>query len=247
MTADSCTAVQRVPESANDLAPGDPFPGDYFRAYYDTNLHAIEKEKFLGFLCAVDDDGEVSSCPWNFWTVMLKNGNFDQSSGLCPLAMEPNLTSPQQDEVLQRFHSPSSPDARGLLSGEDKSEFPCFGPGCMNQPLVFLNFSQPQGSLGLAGGLYGTYDLDETDPLESSDSTSFFSVNWYKNESGGSWNFHHLLRVSAKYPWLMLYLRADAVSRESGGYPWDTRGMMQKVMQICLSDSPLWNDVGNIL
>jgi hypothetical protein len=60
-------------------------------------------------------------------------------------------------------------------------------------------------------------------------SSSYFSVAWEKNLTSGSWIFTHRLSVSRKYPWLMLYLRADATSGESGGYPWETRGMMKQV------------------
>lgn len=224
MTVDTCIAVNRVLQSDNNLGPGDAFPCGGFTAYNDSDLFAIEKEKFLGSLCAVDD----SSDPWNFWMVMLKNGNYDENSGLCRLPVQQNSSSSQIDTARTSFQQPSSQTARGLLNGPIKSGFPCFGAGCMNQPQVFFNYSQPQGGLGLAGGLYGTYDLDEAGALGSVNS-SFFSVLWYKKEKGGSWFFHHLLTTSMKYPWLMLYLRADATSGESGGYPWDTRGVMQKV------------------
>ncbi|CAM6097923.1 unnamed protein product [Calypogeia fissa] len=228
----TCTAVNRVSDSDNNLGPGDAFPCSGFTSYNNADLFAIEKEKFLGLLCAVDDSQPY---PWNFWMVMVKNGNFDENSGLCPVAMIHNSSSSTQIDnnagLQQLSSSSSSKTARGLLNGQIKSGFPCFGDGCMNQPLVVFNYSQLQGSLGLAGGIYGTYDLEDTDGALGSSNSSFFSVNWYKSETGGSWYFHHLLTTSGKYPWLMLYLRADATSGESGGYPWDTRGMMQKVPQ----------------
>ena len=60
---------------------------------------------------------------------------------------------------------------------------------------------------------------------------SYFSIDWHKDPNSGSWVFHHVLRVSKKYPWLMLYLRADATKGPSGGYPWETRGMMVEVFE----------------
>ncbi|KAK2996790.1 hypothetical protein RJ639_025425 [Escallonia herrerae] len=59
--------------------------------------------------------------------------------------------------------------------------------------------------------------------------TSYFSVTWEKEVGKGSWVFHHVLKTSKKYPWLMLYLRSDATSGFSGGYHYQTRGMSKIV------------------
>eukprot|EP00850_Spirogloea_muscicola_P010392 SM000061S19219 [mRNA] locus=s61:267048:270175:+ [translate_table: standard] len=123
------------------------------------------------------------------------------------------------------------------------NEFPCFGPGCMNQPIVQHQWSEPQhgcqpnGStnstvIGIKGGFSGTYDITHPDSHRAGsdgDDMSFFSVEWEKDPDSGSWTFRHQLDVSTKYPWLMLYLRADATSGVSGGKPWDSRGLMRKV------------------
>lgn len=64
----------------------------------------------------------------------------------------------------------------------------------------------------LSGSFYGAYDLDDV-LLKSqaiSPISSYFLVDWSKDPQSGSWLFHHVLRVNHKYPWLMLYLRADA-------------------------------------
>ena len=37
------------------------------------------------------------------------------------------------------------------------------------------------------------------------------------------------IKTSRKYPWLMLYLRADATQGYSGGYHYETRGMMKQL------------------
>ncbi|CAM6050698.1 unnamed protein product [Sphagnum compactum] len=112
----------------------------------------------------------------------------------------------------------------------------------MNPPLVYHNWSSsdtlidPQSSSSsLTGSFYGTYDLVDAQQIVSDNlatNVSYFSVTWEKNATSGSWIFHHVLKASPNYPWLMLYLRADTTSGESGGYPWDTRGMIQQVPVI---------------
>ncbi|CAM6055566.1 unnamed protein product [Sphagnum tenellum] len=108
-------------------------------------------------------------------------------------------------------------------------------PCCTNQPLVYHNWSSggESGVLNsqssLTGSFYGTYDLHVESPLSLTSNASYFSVSWKKNKTSQSWIFHHILKASPNYPWLMLYLRADTMSGVSGGYPWDTLGMMQQM------------------
>ncbi|BBN08493.1 hypothetical protein MPTK1_4g12040 [Marchantia polymorpha subsp. ruderalis] len=223
--------LYKVSDFDNELKTGDSFPqheGEEFRSVDDPDLYAVEKEKYLASLCAVNQP-----VPWHFWMIMLKNGNFDLKSNLCPIAGSSASNYSVSDARAQSYVK--SQPVRQLL--EKEGGFPCFGPGCMNQPLLYHNWSQLEirGAMdsgdttksrsSLTGSFYGTYDLDSEDSMDS----SYFSVRWYKNESPGSWTFHHVLRVSDKYPWLMLYLRADATRGGSGGYPWDTRGMMHTV------------------
>jgi hypothetical protein len=58
---------------------------------------------------------------------------------------------------------------------------------------------------------------------------SYHSVTWEKELGKESWFFHHVLRISTKYPWLMLYFRSDATFGFSGGYHYPTRGMSKIV------------------
>lgn len=168
-------------------------------ALNNADLYAAHKELYLGSLCEVEDFPK----PWQFWMVMLKNGNFDTMSGLCP--------------------------ANGAKIPPFRSEsFPCFGKGCMNQP----TFSHSETALLdgniLRGGFSGTYDLG-SDPNNGLDGISYYEVVWEKKVGAGSWVFKHKLKTSKKYPWLMLYLRADATRGFSGGYRYDTRGMLKTV------------------
>lgn len=139
---------------------------------------------------------------------MLKNGNFDKNSTYCP------ENGKKIDKIVT------------------KRNFPCFGNGCMNQPLVYHNktklVSQGDEVVALTGGFYGTYDLD-ADLSKDSGDHSYFSVSWKKNQSTGSWIFSQKLTTSSKYPWLMLYLRADATTGFNGGYHYSGRGIMKKV------------------
>ena len=80
----------------------------------------------------------------------------------------------------------------------------------------------------MRGGFNGTYDLGY-DPARGLDRISFFEVVWEKKIGEGSWVFSHKLKTSKKYPWLMLYIRADATHGFSGGYRYDTRGMLKTV------------------
>eukprot|EP01018_Ginkgo_biloba_P015689 Gb_14243 [translate_table: standard] len=223
-SCDECKAIQKVEEKDNALRVGDPFPSSYSSGIgskiRDPDAYAIEKELYLASLCKVEAE---ESLPWYFWMIMLKNGNYDLRSGMCPYAG-------------QRGGNNSAGDFSGKY-------FPCFGKGCMNHPAVYHNLSRPHCSciqkesdpscqnskvLGLTGSFYGTYDKD-ADIKDGIDKISYFSVEWEKNPDTGSWIFRHKLKVSRKYPWLMLYLRADAISGVSGGYPHETRGVMKKV------------------
>ncbi|KAK6154249.1 hypothetical protein DH2020_008497 [Rehmannia glutinosa] len=59
--------------------------------------------------------------------------------------------------------------------------------------------------------------------------TSDYGVIWEKEVGKGSWIFRHILKTSSKYPWLMLYLRSDATTGYSGGYHYQTRGMLKMI------------------
>lgn len=187
-------------EAENRLGVGTPFPGLSPKALNNPDLYAAEKEVYLGSLCQVADTPN----PWQFWMVMLKNGNYDTKSGLCP----------ENGKKVPPFNP---------------GRFPCFGSGCMNQPVLFHQptafLHHQHTGLGLMrGGFNGSYD-DEVNEQGG----SYFEVVWEKKAGSGSWVFNHKLKTSKKYPWLMLYLRADATKGFSGGYHYDTRGMLKTV------------------
>lgn len=197
----------KVTEAQNKLGVGKPFPGLKAEALTNPDLYAVQKELYLGSLCQVEAEAEA---PWQFWMVMLKNGNFDTNSGLCP----------QNGKKIGPF--PTAP-----------GRFPCFAAGCMNQPSFYhqptsLSLSHDHDSdlTTLTGGFRGSYDLD-SDLSLGIDGVSYYEVTWEKQLGQGSWAFKHKLKTSKKYPWLMLYLRADATQGYSGGYHYDTRGMLK--------------------
>ncbi|XP_023760352.1 uncharacterized protein LOC111908777 [Lactuca sativa] len=207
----------KVTEADNRLGVGNSFPGLSRKALHDPDLYAAEKEVYLGNLCQVaDKENEKESSPWQFWMIMLKNGNYDTTSGLCP----------ENGKKVPPF-----PPGR----------FPCFGDGCMNQPILAhhptsISFTGSTKHASdsdpvMRGGFNGTYDLDyslkEINSGGGSNDISYFEVNWEKRVGFGSWEFSHKLRTSKFYPWLMLYLRADATKGFSGGYHYDTRGMLK--------------------
>ncbi|PQQ12051.1 uncharacterized protein Pyn_01521 [Prunus yedoensis var. nudiflora] len=189
-----------VSEEDNKLGVGTPFPGISHGALNNVDLYAAEKEVYLGSLCQVSD----SPKPWQFWMVMLKNGNFDTRSGLCP--------------ANGKKAAPFSP-----------GKFPCFGSGCMNQPIVNHQETELLNGDTMRGSFSGSYDLgsDLSKGNGGADGKSFYEVIWQKKLGVGSWVFSHKLKTSKKYPWLMLYLRADATQGYSGGYHYDTRGMLK--------------------
>lgn len=188
-----------VTEAHNKLGVGKPLPGLAPAAVNNSDLYAVQKELYLGSLCQVAD---VPS-PWQFWMIMLKNGNYDSKSGLCP----------ENGKKVPPF-----PPGR----------FPCFGEGCMNQPNLYHQHTHFLGGDTMRGSFNGTYDLG-SDIKGGLDGISFFEVVWEKKVGVGSWVFNHKLKTSKKYPWLMLYLRADATKGFSGGYHYDTRGMLKTV------------------
>ncbi|KAG6784977.1 hypothetical protein POTOM_010691 [Populus tomentosa] len=194
----------KVSEADNKLGVGQPFPGMATKAINNTDLYAVQKELYLGSLCQVEDTPN----PWQFWMVMLKNGNYDTTSGLCP----------RNGKKVPPF-SPG--------------RFPCFGKGCMNQPMLYHQQTKLSDGGIMRGSFNGTYDLG-SDIGSGLDGISFYEVVWEKTVHNGSWVFSHKLKTSKKYPWLMLYLRADATTGFSGGYHYDTRGMLKIVSRNCL-------------
>ncbi|KAE9612416.1 hypothetical protein Lal_00039730 [Lupinus albus] len=189
--------THKVTEADNKLGVGKPFPGLCLEHINNTDIYAVQKELYLGSLCEVKDTGN----PWQFWMVMLKNGNYDTKSGLCP----------EDGKKVPPFNP---------------GRFPCFGEGCMNQPTLC---HQPTrlGDGTMRGGFSGSYDLNSDCGAEYHADLSYYEVIWEKKVNFGSWVFKHKLRTSQKYPWLMLYLRADATKGFSGGYHYDTRGMLK--------------------
>lgn len=143
---------------------------------------------------------------------MLKSGNMDTFAALCPQNGKKALPFPPE------------------------SGFPCFGPGCMNMPLIYHNYTSVQEYDGrniLKGSFYGTWDLNSDVRIALTENdTSYHRVTWEKEVGKGSWKFHHILKTSSKYPWLMLYLRSDATTGYSGGYHYQTRGMLKMVCYI---------------
>ncbi|CAI0408283.1 unnamed protein product [Linum tenue] len=185
----------KVTEADNKLGTGDPFPGLPPEALKNPDLYAVQKELYLGSLCQVVSDNHK---PWHFWMIMLKNGNYDTNSGLCP--------------ENGKKGAPFKP-----------GRFPCFGTGCMNQPTLGHQPTQVDFDGWLRGSFNGSYDYYNG---TGDGSISRYEVAWEKRVGVGSWVFHHKLKTSKKYPWLMLYLRADATSGFSGGYHYETRGML---------------------
>ncbi|KAK2658991.1 hypothetical protein Ddye_005524 [Dipteronia dyeriana] len=108
-----CEVHHKVNESDHSLGTGDKFPVTGFVSFSDPDLFAVEKELYLGSLCEVHE----STKPWQFWMIMLKNGNFDKNTTLCP---------------------ENGRNVSKIVTGRN---FPCFGKGCMNQPLVYHNYS----------------------------------------------------------------------------------------------------------
>ncbi|KAI4332462.1 hypothetical protein L6164_017368 [Bauhinia variegata] len=194
------TLVHRVTERDNKLGSGDSFVGLQLNALHNVDLYAAEKELYLGSKCEVE---ETTTNPWQFWMLMLKNGNLDTFAAKCP----------------KNGHKvgPFIPD--GTL--------PCFGIGCMNHPLILHDYTTLQGPdmRMLRGRFYGSWDSDADLSNGLVQNISYYSVSWEKEIGKGSWVFHHVLRTSMKYPWLMLYIRSDATHDFSGGYHYPTRGM----------------------
>ncbi|KAK7318849.1 hypothetical protein RJT34_03556 [Clitoria ternatea] len=191
--------VHRVTEEDNKLGSGDTFLGINPQALQNPDLYAAEKELYLGSKCEVEDIPN----PWQFWMIMLKNGNMDTLAAKCP----------KNGHKVGPFVSDGT--------------FPCFGIGCMNQPLISHNYTTLQGPSWtmLSGRFFGSWDLDADLSQGLVQNKSYYSVTWQKEIGNGSWVFHHILRTSIKYPWLMLYFRSDATTGFSGGYHYPTRGM----------------------
>ncbi|KAK1389222.1 Calcium/calcium/calmodulin-dependent Serine/Threonine-kinase [Heracleum sosnowskyi] len=169
----------------------------------DVDKYAAWKEVYLGTKCEVSDEPR----PWQFWMIMLKSGNMDTLAAICP----------ENGKKAQPF--------------PQDSRFPCFGKGCMNMPMIYHDYTSVQGITSMKGRFYGTWDLNANiTAAKTANDTSYYSVTWEKKiGKTESWVFHHFLKTSTKYPWLMLYLRSDAINGFSGGYHYQTRGMTKIV------------------
>uniref|UniRef100_UPI0005CA3199 uncharacterized protein LOC101312016 n=1 Tax=Fragaria vesca subsp. vesca TaxID=101020 RepID=UPI0005CA3199 len=192
--------VHRVTDADNKLRTGEPFLGLQPKSQFDVDLYAEDKELYLGSKCEVDDTPN----PWQFWMIMLKSGNMDTNAAKCP----------KNGHKVGPFRP-------------DYNAFPCFGEGCMNQPYIYHDYTKLQWPdiTTLKGRFFGSWDSNWDMSRGMVENTSYYSVTWEKKIGEGSWVFHHVLRTSAKYPWLMLYLRSDATHGFSGGYHYSTRGM----------------------
>ncbi|KAL6008842.1 hypothetical protein ACLOJK_022068 [Asimina triloba] len=92
---------------------------------------------------------------------------------------------------------------------------PMLRKGCMNQPKFHHQKTSLVGNEEMRGSFNGFYDL------------GVGIIDGEKKVGSGSWVFRHKLKTSERYPWLMLYLRADASRGFSGGYHYQTRGMLK--------------------
>ncbi|XP_074269808.1 uncharacterized protein LOC141592844 [Silene latifolia] len=205
----------KVTEEDNKLGVGTPIPGSKSETFNNVDLYAPQKEVYLGSKCQVQDTPN----PWHFWMIMLKNGNFDTYAPICP-----------KNGVKV---GPFGPDSR----------FDCFGKGCMGHPTMNHNYTNLVDDSTLRGRFFGTWDVNvdlskiigniningdnNINNNFEGENCSFYSVTWEKQIGKGSWIFHNVLRTSKKFPWLMLYLRSDAIKGFSGGYHYDTRGMIK--------------------
>ncbi|PRQ29255.1 hypothetical protein RchiOBHm_Chr5g0011941 [Rosa chinensis] len=192
--------VHRVTDADNKLTTGEPFLGLQPKSQFDVDLYAADKELYLGSKCEVDDTPN----PWQFWMIMLKNGNMDTTAARCP----------KNGQKVGPFRP-------------DYNAFPCFGDGCMKQPYIYHDYTKLRwpDTTTLKGRFFGSWDSNWDVSRGTMGNTSYYSVTWEKKIGEGSWVFHHVLRTSTKYPWLMLYLRSDSTHGFSGGYHYSTRGM----------------------
>ncbi|KAK9696867.1 hypothetical protein RND81_08G002300 [Saponaria officinalis] len=220
-TKKSYKIQHKVTEEDNKLGLGKPIPGLKSNSKINNvDLYAPQKEIYLAKLCQVIDKPN----PWHFWMIMLKNGNLDTSAAMCP-----------KDGVKV---GPFGHDGR----------FDCFGKGCMRHPTMHHHYTKldHNNTSTLRGRFFGTWDINDNNNDNDNDTdkddgylsglednnligkrnNSYYSVTWEKQIGKGSWVFHHVLRTSKMFPWLMLYLRADAIKGFSGGYHYDTRGMI---------------------
>uniref|UniRef100_A0A1J3H0X8 DUF7705 domain-containing protein n=1 Tax=Noccaea caerulescens TaxID=107243 RepID=A0A1J3H0X8_NOCCA len=199
--------IHKVDEEDNKLGVRNGTYGG-INAGDNADIYAAQKEIYLGNKCQVMDNPN----PWQFWMIMLKNGNTDTLAAICPENGKKAKPFPQT------------------------GRFPCFGKGCMNMPSMHHEYTRfdDQEEHMMSGSFYGTWDLDSDDKGDSGvvGNNSYYKVRWEKKIGGNeSWVFHHLLKTSSKYPWLMLYLRADASRGLSGGYHYDSRGMMKMTLK----------------
>ncbi|KAA8518336.1 hypothetical protein F0562_015781 [Nyssa sinensis] len=88
----------------------------------------------------------------------------------------------------------------------------------------------------MRGSFNGTYELG-SDISDGINGISYFEVIWGKKVGVGSWVFSHKLKTSKLYPWLMLYLRADATKGFSGNTTM-TLEECSKLLRISAFDFP---------
>lgn len=160
----SSSLNHKVTEVDNRLGAGKPFRG-VGGDINNPDLYAVKKELYLGSICEVAD----TQRPWHFWMIMLKNGNYDTESGLCP-------------ENGKKV-APSRP-----------GRFPCLGKGCMNQPITCHQQTQLQHGI-MRGGFNGTSDLNFSCGGGHS-GLSYYEAVWEKKVNVGSWVFKHKLQTS---------------------------------------------------
>jgi len=112
-----------------------------------------------------------------------------------------------------------------------ESRFPCFSKGsCMNQPLVYHNYTDIEDDTTLKGDSTGHGISMLMSPRGW---TIFLIIQWLGRRRSVKADGNSIM-CSRLPQWLMLYLRSDATNGYPGGYHYPTRGMDQDC-KICPS------------
>ena len=232
--------INAVTDSDNALGVGQPIPG--FGGFNATDVEAYARQKEIYFRRLCSANSSTHSGMSAGWSVMFKSGVIDTDEQICPCAFEGRPCGPfhaggngaaMNQPLMVRHSFGAHPwDGRSSMNGASAvagyfagtydvdSNWTAAARAAVEQALRSYTDSWLAYRLNSA-----TATADRPKPPTLLKDSSYLFTVWYRR--AGLTIYYSGLRTSARYYWLMNYLRSNDMAGGYGGYPWDGAGLMR--------------------